>query len=90
MIRFAVWINFVLHWIVFKRFGTIKCVLVPHLYILRTAEFVVGRFLAMIRFAVWINVVLHWIVFKRVGTIKCVLVPHLHILRTAEFVLGRF
>jgi len=44
MIRFAVWLNLVLHRIEFIRFGTIKRVLVPLLHILRSAEFVLGRF----------------------------------------------
>jgi len=44
MIYVAVWLYFVLHRIEFKRFGTIKRVLVPHLHILRAAEFILGRF----------------------------------------------
>jgi len=44
MIHFAVWLYLVLHRIEFRRFGTIKRVLVPHLHILRTAEFILGRF----------------------------------------------
>jgi len=44
MVHFAVWPYVVLHRIEFRRFGTIKRVLVPLLHILRSAEFVLGMF----------------------------------------------